>query len=300
MKQETCIRFTRCLFPLLLIACCIFSSKYNNEVFERQIHYSDTKIIETKLPEKRLSWYLSKKYVENFNYEDTMYTISEASLMNAPIDNSLELMVLPSNQVVTVKSYDKQDDWYFVNYEDLNGGTIIGWVNSAYLKKHSGSYTDIPIDYYYQDLVSELLVRFDLDIDKYFIYGMMYSESRFKNTDGKSGAKGILQITSSTWKKLYNEYCIEYPELSKTLINDPYNIESNITLGMYYIKRIRDNYNCQSVSDNASKILTIYNRGDNKALEYYQIYGTYSTSYSKEILRTAEYIRVNNTWKEGM
>ena len=187
-----------------------------------------------------------------------------------------------------------------MSWDDTNGSA--GWIKSEYLKEYNPDlYIDIPLEYQYQDLVRELIVLFDLDIDEYFIYGMMYTENRFNNEEeSEAGAQGILQIIPSTWNILYKDFCKEYPELSCTIENDATDKRSNITLGIYYIKQIRDSYNCQSVSENASRILTTYNRGPGGAEAYYNAHGTYSTSYSQEILRAAEYIRVNKTWKEGL
>mgnify|MGYP003290536824 CR=1 FL=1 len=45
------------------------------------------------------------------------------------------------------------------------------------------NYSDIPLDYSQQDLVRNTIDYFNLDIDEYFIYGIMYVESRFSNSE---------------------------------------------------------------------------------------------------------------------
>lgn len=240
------------------------------------------------------------EYPETYSYDLMMYTTTSVHLRSNPDKSSNSIAILSPCQIVIAHIENINDDWYFVSWDDTNGSA--GWIKSEYLKEYNHDlYIDIPLEYQYQDLVRELITLFDLDIDEYFIYGMMYTENRFNNEEeSEAGAQGILQIIPSTWNLLYKDFCREYPELACTIENDATDKRSNITLGIYYIKQIRDSYNCQSVSENASRILTTYNRGPGGAEAYYNAHGTYSTSYSQEILRAAEYIRVNKTWKEGL
>lgn len=240
------------------------------------------------------------EYPETYSYDLMMYTTTSVHLRSNPDKSSNSIAILSPCQIVIAHIENINDDWYFVSWDDTNGSA--GWIKSEYLKEYNHDlYIDIPLEYQYQDLVRELIALFDLDIDEYFIYGMMYTENRFNNEEeSEAGAQGILQIIPSTWNLLYKDFCREYPELACTIENDATDKRSNITLGIYYIKQIRDSYNCQSVSENASRILTTYNRGPGGAKAYYNAHGTYSTSYSQEILRAAEYIRVNKTWKEGL
>lgn len=240
------------------------------------------------------------EYPETYSYDLMMYTTTSVHLRSNPDKSSNSIAILSPCQIVIAHIENINDDWYFVSWDDTNGSA--GWIKSEYLKEYNHDlYIDIPLEYQYQDLVRELIALFDLDIDEYFIYGMMYTENRFNNEEeSEAGAQGILQIIPSTWNLLYKDFCREYPELACTIENDATDKRSNITLGIYYIKQIRDSYNCQSVSENASRILTTYNRGPGGAEAYYNAHGTYSTSYSQEILRAAEYIRVNKTWKEGL
>ena len=229
-----------------------------------------------------------------------VYTTSSVNLRSRPTADSESITVLSPYEIVVAHIENEDDEWYFVSCDDTDGNS--GYVKSEYLKEYrTNSYVDIPLEYYNQDLVRDLIDLYDLDIDEYFIYGMMYCENRFSSKEeSAAGAQGILQIMPSTWKFLYKDFCKNYPKYSGTIVNDPTDKRSNITLGIYCLKHIKDSYGLDSLSQNSSKILTTYNRGEGGANLYYKKYGTYSSSYSKEILRAAEYIRLYNTWKEGM
>ena len=135
----------------------------------------------------------------------------------------------------------------------------------------------------------------------YIFYGMMYTENRFKTEpESEAGAQGVLQVIPSTWRTMYKELQQEYPEIAATIVDDPTDKASNITIGLYYIKYLKDYYGYSSLKEHASQILTCYNRGPGGTASYYNKYGTYSTDYSKEILRAADYIRENGTWEEGL
>lgn len=297
---------------LLTVAILIFSTKDTISTTESEETTVDTNV-EAELPLTTNSYCSTPKeteevseveplfeYPETYSYDLMMYTTTSVHLRSNPDKSSNSIAILSPCQIVIAHIENINDDWYFVSWDDTNGSA--GWIKSEYLKEYNQDlYIDIPLEYQYQDLVRELIVLFDLDIDEYFIYGMMYTENRFSNEEeSEAGAQGILQIIPSTWNLLYKDFCREYPELACTIENDATDKRSNITLGIYYIKQIRDSYNCQSVSENASRILTAYNRGPAGAKAYYNAHGTYSTSYSQEILRAAEYIRVNKTWKEGL
>lgn len=301
---------------LLTVAILIFSTKDTISTTESEENVVNTNAEFTQSPLPTDSYCSTQKetketeevseveplfeYPETYSYDLMMYTTTSVHLRSKPNKSSNSIAILSPCQIVIAHIEDINDDWYFVSWDDTNGSA--GWIKSEYLKEYNHDlYIDIPLEYQYQDLVRELIALFDLDIDEYFIYGMMYTENRFSNEEeSEAGAQGILQIIPSTWNLLYKDFCREYPELACTIENDATDKRSNITLGIYYIKQIRDSYNCQSVSENASRILTTYNRGPGGAEAYYNAHGTYSTSYSQEILRAAEYIRVNKTWKEGL
>lgn len=161
-------------------------------------------------------------------------------------------------------------------------------------------YIEIGLDHEYQDLTREVIELLELDTDEYFFYGMMYTESRFKVlAESHAGAQGIMQIMPTTWDFYYSQFCKEYPEFSETIHNDILDIRSNITIGVYIISQISKDCGV-SISQDTHRVLSSYNCGIGGANKYYKSNGTYTTTYSTEILRAAEYIRVNKTWKEGL
>lgn len=239
------------------------------------------------------------QFIESYQWSNMVYTTTRVHLRTQPTKESYSLRILPQGQVVVAYAQDKTDDWYYVSWDAEDGGC--GWIKSESLREYRHDYVDIPIDYYQQDLVRDTIDYFGLDIDEYFIYGMMYVESRFDNSEESSaGAHGIMQIIPSTWKTMYSQLCTDYPDIAQTIVNDDSDINSNIVLGIYTIKVIQDGWGVESTKENSSRILTSYNRGTANARSYYNTYGTYSSSYSKNVLRAAEYIRTYNTWKEGI
>ena len=233
---------------------------------------------------------------ESVSKEVTMFTTCNVHLRESGSSSSTSLKVVPVSQIVTAYAVE-EEDWYEVSY---NG--IQGYIFSDYLQVYDPqTHIEIGLDYVHQDLVREMIDLFQLDVDEYFIYGMMYTENRFQNEpESKAGAQGILQIIPSTWSFLYDKFQKEYPEYSNLIINDSTDKTSNIILGMYYISYIQHYYGFDSAAENAHIILTAYNRGMSGADTYCKEYGTYETSYSQEILRAAEYIREHKTWKEGL
>lgn len=233
---------------------------------------------------------------ESVSREMTMFTTCSVHLRESDSRESNSLKVVPASQIVTAWKVEG-NNWCKVSY---NG--IQGYIFSDYLQEYDPQpHIEIGLDYVHQDLVREMIDLFQLDIDEYFIYGMMYTENRFQNEpESKAGAQGILQIIPSTWSFLYDKFQKEYPEYSHMIINDSTDKTSNIILGMYYISYIQHCYGFDSAAENAHTILTAYNRGMSGADTYCKEYGTYETSYSQEILRAAEYIREHKTWKEGL
>lgn len=142
---------------------------------------------------------------------------------------------------------------------------------------------------------------YELDIDEYLVYGMMYTESRFEsNLTSSAGAQGILQIMPNTWNFCYETVKDNYNDLSDILKDDPTDTNSNIIISLYYIKYLKESYGFSSTSSNISQILTAYNRGMGGAKEYYQVNGHYTSDYAQNILRAADYIKSHKTWKEGL
>ena len=228
--------------------------------------------------------------------EMTMFTTCRVHLRESDSSNSISLGIVPASQIVTAW-VGEGEEWYKVSYNGTHG-----YKYSDYLRTYDPqNHIEIGLDYVHQDLVREMISVLNLDVDEYFIYGMMYTENRFQNEpESIAGAQGILQIIPSTWSFLYDKFQKEYPEYSHLVINDSTDKTSNIILGMYYISYIQHYYGFNSAAENAHTILTAYNRGMSGADEYCEEHGTYETSYSQEILRAAEYIREHKTWKEGL
>lgn len=226
-----------------------------------------------------------------------VYTTADLPLKSRPDGSSDTLVTIPKYEILDIWVNDKTDQWGHTTYNGING-----YVNSDYLHSYvEEDYLDIGLEFYYQDLVKELIEVFELDVDEYFFYGMMFTESRFRNeSESSSGAKGVLQIIPSTWEFLRADFCSKYPDLAGTIKDDVTDKRSNITLGVYYVKSIQDDYGFDSLSKNAHEVLTMYNHGPSGANNHYKTYGTYATLYSQETLRAAEYIRANHTWKEGL
>lgn len=233
---------------------------------------------------------------ESVSREVTMFTTCNVHLRERDSSTSNSLKVVSASQVVTAYVVDGED-WYEVSYDGTHR-----YIFSDYLQVYDPQlHIEIGLDYVHQDLVREMIDLFQLDVDEYFIYGMMYTENRFQNEpESKAGAQGILQIIPSTWSFLYDKFQKEYPEYSHLIINDSTDKTSNIILGMYYILYIQHCYGFDSAVENAHTILTAYNRGMSGADTYCKEHGTYETDYSQEILRAAEYIREHKTWKEGL
>lgn len=233
---------------------------------------------------------------ESVSREMTMFTTCSVHLRESNSRDSNSLKIIPASQIITAYVIEGED-WCEVSYNGTHG-----YIFSDYLQVYDPQiHIEIGLDYVHQDLVREMIDLFQLDVDEYFIYGMMYTENRFQNEpESEAGAQGILQIIPSTWLFLYDKFQKEYPEYSHLIINDSTDKTSNIILGMYYISYIQHCYGFDSAAENAHTILTAYNRGMSGADTYCKEYRTYETYYSQEILRAAEYIREHKTWKEGL
>lgn len=237
-----------------------------------------------------------------YEWEQLCYTTDNVNVREHPSVESEVQAVLPANMVFTAYANKKDDEWYYVNSViDTENSGVKGWVNSQFIKKHRTDYVDIPLNHAQQDLVRETIEYFGLDVDEYFFYGLMYVESRFNNNDGSlAGAKGVMQIIPSTWRSTYARMKKEYPEMAGRIQNDVTDMNSNIIMGIYYIKVLQTELKVDSAKDNATMLLTAYNRGDYNARRYFKKHGTYHTTYSRDVLRAADYIRTHNTWEEGI
>lgn len=280
---------------LLISACVAIPMKANKH------EHSD--IITHEIPQLTSSNYIQDSFQaqeipepESLYIEMTMFTTTCVNLRESATTDSQSLVILPASQLVTAQVIEGEE-WYKVSYEDIQG-----YICADYLKEYNPEiHLEIGLDYVHQDLVREMIELFQLDVDEYFFYGMMYTENRFQNEpESSAGAQGILQIIPSTWAFLYEDFKQSYPEYSYLVIDNPTDKTSNIILGIYYISYIQQCYGFNSAAENAHAILTSYNRGMSNAQGYYRNHGTYETEYSQEIMRAADYIRVNKTWKEGL
>lgn len=218
---------------------------------------------------------------------DVVRTSEQVSIQPIVLDNQEQMKIV-------TKSNEDCEDTYFIDDIPKEQSTSEPELNNSKL------YIEIGLDYQYQDLTREVIELLELDTDEYFFYGMMYTESRFRVlAESYAGAQGIMQIMPTTWDFYYSQFCKEYPEFSETICNDILDIRSNITIGVYIISQISKDCGV-SISQDPHRVLSSYNRGICGANKYYKSNGTYTTTYSTEILRAAEYIRVNKTWKEGL
>lgn len=229
--------------------------------------------------------------------EVDMFTVSTVNVHDGASKSSNVLVVFPDNTIVTV--IGQSGNWSKIEHD---GGT--GWICTDYLREYDQSkYLELgDIGYFQQDLIRECLAEFDLDVDEYFIYGLIYTESRFDSTSTSCAeAMGVMQVTPGTWKLMYSSLYKSHPEFaSKYVVNDGYDTNSSIVVGMYTLKAILSEADLDSLENNASRVLTTYNRGEGNAYKYYKNNGTYSTGYSQDVLRAAEFIRDNKYWKEGI
>lgn len=289
------VKFALLCIIVLILLCFWLNSKTSKQ--DVKIVSEPMNISENAMPDESVPVVESETLSQSseLRWSSTVYTISKVHMRKEPDINSQIANFIPANTVLEVKADTESSEWYQTEYDGE-----VGYVNSKFLKTYSKSYADIPLSYYHQDLVKEVIDVTGLDIDEYFVYGMMYVESRFdQSCMGGAGDSGVMQIIPSTWKMLSDQIAIDYPELSSR-ITDSHDIESNIILGVYYLKYIQGEWNLDSVYNNQSLVLTSYNRGAPNTKKYYKNHGTYSTTYSEKVIRASEYIRQNNTWKEGI
>ena len=223
----------------------------------------------------------------------SMYVTTLVNIRNQPSLDSEIVTKYSCGRVVIVKG--TYENWSCIG-DDL-------WVCSDYLTEYNpDNYIDIGLDYQYQDLVRECISTFGLDIDEYFVYGLIYVESRF-NPEETSNAEacGLMQLIPGTWRYTEKELYKNYPDLANKYVKgDAFDVPSNIVIGIYHLKMIQDKLGVKSMKENSSRILTCYNRGVSNATRYYSNNGTYITGYSQDVLRAADFIRTNRYWEEGI
>lgn len=92
----------------------------------------------------------------------------------------------------------------------------------------------------------------EFGIDKYLVYSVMRTESKFKeDAVSDAGAKGLMQLMDETAKE-----CNEKGGFGYNIPDEILDPEVNITLGCYYLKRLIDNY-----YGDISLAITAYNGG---------------------------------------
>lgn len=221
-----------------------------------------------------------------------VYTSKDVSLFS---DSEEKVEVIPVSTVLQV-SYVEGDALLKTEFNGKTGYVSKSDVTDYFPELH----IEIGLEYQHQDLVREVVDLLGVTVDEYFFYGMMYTESRFRVlAESYAGAQGIMQIMPATWNSYYSMFCDEYPEFAETIQDDVLDIRSNITIGIYIVHKISEDCDVQELG-NEHKILTTYNRGPGGASKYYKSKGTYTSEYSQQILRAAEYIREHKSWKEGL
>lgn len=298
----------RLLYSLLGIVCLVFlilrisnrayevPEKTQSSIKSVEVVTADS-IAENKKPKVQkpsTKPYIKDKADEFVSYK--AYVTETVKLRKSNSTNSSQLASLNTNEVLTVEG--KDSGWVKVRFKDK-----IGWVKEEYLREYKeDSYIDDlgDISFNHQDFIEDCIKTFELDIDNYFVYGLIYVESRFTAKVTSSGnAKGLMQIVPTTWNHMYNSLTERYPEFSKKCVkNEPYDINSNLAVGIYTLKVIAEGCKVSSINKNQSQILTSYNRGIGGARTYFRSTGSYSSPYSEKAITMANYIRKNKRWRE--
>ncbi len=109
----------------------------------------------------------------------------------------------------------------------------------------------------YRELVQEYSLQ--LDLDESWVYGLVRQESRFVHTARSSaGASGLMQLMPSTARWVAKRLGLSghHSKLTEA-------IDTNISLGTYYLRQVLD-----SVGDNAVMASAGYNAGPRRAREW--------------------------------
>lgn len=107
---------------------------------------------------------------------------------------------------------------FILFYTELPKGEIPTSPTQQEIMQQQYVVTNIALEFEHQELVRNLIKVFNLDVDEYFFYGMIYVESRFSpEAVSPAGAQGILQIMPETWDFLYNDFVRIILNFQKTL-----------------------------------------------------------------------------------
>ena len=116
-------------------------------------------------------------------------------------------------------------------------------------------------------------------IDYYMVVALIERESWYKyDATGDSG-------NSFGYMQIYKKWHIERMETEG--VTDLFNPYGNIRVGLSFIQEIQDKY---LSSSGAHCVLMVYNMGESRAKQFWRE-GTYSTTYTREILQRAEEIK---------
>ena len=103
----------------------------------------------------------------------------------------------------------------------------------------------------YRSLVKEISEKFELD--PLLVAAIIYSESSFRpKAISKSGAIGLMQIMPETGRQMAKE-C----RISSFKVEDLFDPEKNLTLGCYYLLRLKEEFK------DLHHVLIAYNAGRN-------------------------------------
>lgn len=206
--------------------------------------------------------------------------------------------VLPESTVVSI--VESSDKYYRVKYNN-NDTDYYGWVDKNKLSYYRKElyYTELPLSLKQQDMVRELTHTFKLGIEPEAIYSLIFVESRFNPRATSSvGAMGLTQIMPTTFNYLHSSILKDFPNMSKVIKADPYDVNTNIILGMYYLKILKEKYaGIDRISDNPHQIYTMYNRGPGGAQAYYSHCKYWWTGYSCNVVDATEHLKKNGNWR---
>lgn len=143
-----------------------------------------------------------------------------------------------------------------------------------------------PLDYRSALTLVKYADRYELNPS--LILSVIEVESNFNQWEvGSSRDRGYMQIIPATEKWLAKDFGKELGlKYNPERIFDP---EYNIGLAAAYLNLLRENY-----GEDYNRILSEYNRGPSNLKRYFQKHGTYSTSYSRKVLKAEQDYMVFN------
>lgn len=145
------------------------------------------------------------------------------------------------------------------------------------------------LDERYQDLIWHLCLENDLSYE--FVLGTFDYESKFnfkvtnKNSD-ESIDQGVAQL-NSYYTDAYRQYAIEYCNLPKDTVFNPYNPDHGIRAGIGTLVYLRDYWKQKGVSDELMPcfLANSYNLGLSGFQKYIKETGKIEREYSRQVLK---------------